>query len=96
MYLREIEDNKREIVDLVGTEPSHFCYPSGNHKPEYVQWLRNAGIESATTCDVGMAKRSMDRLLLPRLVDTSSLSDDEFEGWLTGFGALLPHRKRPA
>jgi peptidoglycan/xylan/chitin deacetylase (PgdA/CDA1 family) len=95
-YLRGIEDNKREIVDLVGTEPHHFCYPSGNHKPQYVQWLRDAGIESATTCDVGMVERSMDRLLLPRLVDTSSLSDLEFEGWLTGFEALLPHRERRA
>ena len=96
MYLREIEDNKREIVDLVRTEPRHFCYPSGNHTPRYVQWLKDAGIESATTCDVGMVERTMDRLLLPRLLDTSSLSDDEFEGWLTGFGALLPHRKRRA
>jgi peptidoglycan/xylan/chitin deacetylase (PgdA/CDA1 family) len=95
-YLREIEDNKREIVDLVGTEPRHFCYPSGAHKPQYVQWLRDAGIESATTCDLGIVERSTDRLLLPRLVDTSSLSDEEFEGWLAGFGALLPHRKRHA
>jgi peptidoglycan/xylan/chitin deacetylase (PgdA/CDA1 family) len=95
-YLREIADNRREIVNLVGTEPRHFCYPSGNHKPSYVQWLRGAGIESATTCDVGLVERSMDRLLLPRLIDTSSLSDSEFESWLTGFGALLPHRKRRA
>jgi hypothetical protein len=31
--------------------------------------------------------------LLPRLIDTVSLSDVEFEGWLTGASAFLPRRR---
>ncbi|MGA8270297.1 MAG: polysaccharide deacetylase family protein [Candidatus Sulfotelmatobacter sp.] len=92
-YLGEINENRGQIVGIVGHNPCHFCYPSGNYKPEYVAWLREAGIESATTCDPGIAARATDRLLLPRLIDALSLSDIEFEGWLAGFGALLPRRR---
>jgi peptidoglycan/xylan/chitin deacetylase (PgdA/CDA1 family) len=93
-YLRELDENRQHISDIVGNEPRHFCYPNGNHKPEYVGWLREAGVISATTCNVGLTDQATERLLLPRLVDTSSLSDAEFEGWLTGFEELLPHRSR--
>jgi peptidoglycan/xylan/chitin deacetylase (PgdA/CDA1 family) len=93
-YLRELQENRRQINAILGSNPIHFCYPSGNHKPEHVSWLREAGVVSATTCDPGIVSLSSNPLLLPRLIDTSSLSDVAFEGWLAGFGALLPHRAR--
>jgi hypothetical protein len=91
-YIGELQENRRQINGILGTNPSHFCYPSGNHKPEHLPWLREAGVVSATTCVPGIVSASTNPLLLPRLVDTSALSDVEFEGWLAGFGALLPRR----
>jgi hypothetical protein len=31
--------------------------------------------------------------MVPRLIDTSFLSELEFEGWLTGTSAFLPRRR---
>ncbi len=45
---------------------------------------------SATTCELGLAARDSDPLLLPRLIDVSGLSLTEFEAWVTGLGSLLP------
>ena len=93
-YLCELQENRRQISGILGSNPTHFCYPSGNHKPEHIPWLQEAGVVSATTCVPGIVSESTNPLLLPRLIDTSFLSDDQFEGWLAGFGALLPHRVR--
>lgn len=91
-YVGELQENRRQINGILGSNPTHFCYPSGNHKPEHLPWLREAGVLSATTCVPGIVSVSTNPLQLPRLVDTSSLSDVQFEGWLAGFGSLLPHR----
>jgi peptidoglycan/xylan/chitin deacetylase (PgdA/CDA1 family) len=93
-YVGELLENRRQINALLGSNPTHFCYPSGNHKPEHIPWLQEAGVVSATTCVPGIATAATHPLLLPRLVDTSSLSDEQFGGWLAGFGALLPSRER--
>jgi peptidoglycan/xylan/chitin deacetylase (PgdA/CDA1 family) len=93
-YLRELQENRRQINGILGSNPTHFCYPSGNHKPEHIPWLREAGVVSATTCVPGIVSASTNPLQLPRLIDTSFLSDVQFEGWLAGFGALLPHLVR--
>jgi peptidoglycan/xylan/chitin deacetylase (PgdA/CDA1 family) len=94
LFLREIEDNRRSILDMTGTTASHFCYPSGRHHPAFLPWLREAGVVSATTCERGFASRSSDRLLMPRLLDSNTLSRIEFEGWLTGVSAILPQRQQ--
>ena len=96
LFLREIEDNRKSIEAMTGKHPKHFCYPSGNHHPLLAQWLREAGIESATTCDRGLASPDSDPLLLPRLLDSSGHSQTEFAGWLTGVSAALPSGRRIA
>lgn len=93
LFLREIEENRGHIRDLTGRTPEHFCYPSGVYDPLHLPWLREAGVRSATTCDVGLASRESDPLLLPRLLDSSSLSEVEFEGWLAGVSAAMPRRR---
>ena len=93
LFLREIEDNRRSILDMTGTTASHFCYPSGRYHPAFLPWLREADVVSATTCARGFASRSCDPLLLPRLLDSNTLSPIEFEGWLTGVSAILPQRQ---
>jgi peptidoglycan/xylan/chitin deacetylase (PgdA/CDA1 family) len=92
LFLREIEDNRNSIREMTGTSPSHFCYPSGVWNRAFLPWLREAGMVSATTCELGLASPKSNPLLLPRLIDVSSLSPIEFEGWLTGIAVALPRR----
>ncbi len=93
LFRREIEDNRASIRGMTGREAEHFCYPSGVYDPAVFPWLEELGVRSATTCDTGYASRESGRLLLPRLLDVSSLSPIEFEGWLTGVSAALPRRR---
>jgi len=92
MYAAEIADNRQRVVAYAGGAPSHFCYPSGVCMPEFGAWLAEQGVVSATTCEPGMATPDTDPLRLPRLLDHSDMTDIEFEAWLAGIGALLPHR----
>ena len=93
-FVREIRDNRRWLAERTGTPPSHFCYPSGQHRDEFLPWLRAEHVASATTCDLGMADRTCEPLLLPRLVDSSIVTDVDFEAWLSGVSAFLPRRRR--
>ncbi|HKP37104.1 MAG TPA: polysaccharide deacetylase family protein [Pyrinomonadaceae bacterium] len=93
LFLKEIEDNRNFITEITGASPSHFCYPSGNWSRTFLPWLSEAGIESATTCEIGLATPQSHPLLLPRLVDVSGLSPIEFEGWVTGISTALPRRQ---
>jgi peptidoglycan/xylan/chitin deacetylase (PgdA/CDA1 family) len=93
LFLREIEDNRVRLRTLRNGEAEHFCYPSGVHRPEFLPWLVEAGVRTATTTEVGLASRHSHVLLLPRVVDTSNMAPIEFEGWLTGVCAHLPQRR---
>jgi len=92
LFLREIEDNRKIIQEMTGKFPTHFCYPSGVCDLRFLPWLREAGVVSATTCELGFASRSSNQLLLPRFLDNTTLSSIEFESWLTGISAALPRR----
>ena len=93
LFLREIEDNRQSIQAMTSLRPSHFCYPSGVYDQRFLPWLQEAGIVSATTCETGFASRSSNQFLLPRFLDSASLSSIEFESWLTGVSAALPRRR---
>lgn len=95
-FVRDVLDNRERIEAITGKRATHLCYPSGMYRSSYLPALRREGIASATTCDPGMAARTADPLLLPRFVDTSGISDIEFEGWLTGIASCLPRRTRRA
>jgi len=95
-FLGEIEDNRRRIKTISGAEPFHFCYPGGFMLPEFSTWLREIGVRSATTCDPGLCTPHSSPWLLPRVVDGNEMTMREFGGWVTGFAALVPKRKRPA
>jgi len=84
LFLREIRDNARRIQELAGSAPTHFCYPSGVTAPQFLPWLKEAGVTSATTCEHGLARSSTDPLMLPRYSDGSSVTDIDFESWLSG------------
>jgi hypothetical protein len=92
LFLREIDENRQHIRELVGYDACHFCYPSGRYRSQFLPWLREAGVESATTCDTGMAEAKTEPLLLPRIVDGGQLTPIEIEGWVSGASAFLPRR----
>jgi peptidoglycan/xylan/chitin deacetylase (PgdA/CDA1 family) len=96
LFRREIRDNREWIAGVAGKVGTHFCYPSGVYRPEFLPWLSAEGIVSATTCDTDLANPQVNPLLLPRLVDTTGRSDLEFESWLNGVGHFLSRRKPAA
>jgi peptidoglycan/xylan/chitin deacetylase (PgdA/CDA1 family) len=93
LFRREIDDNRQRIQSIVGQRPTHFCYPSGVHRQEFVSWLKHEGVNSATTCDAGFARPGDNPFLLPRFVDTTGRTQVEFESWVSGIGALIALRR---
>ena len=96
LFLREINDNRERVDPIRNGAARHFCYPCGIYHPEFLPWVREAGVESATTCDPGLASAKSEPLLLPRLVDTALLSPLDVEGWMTGMSAFFLPRKATA
>ena len=91
-FLREIDENRAYIDAYSSSLVRHFCYPGGFHLPQFVEWLRERGIVSSTTCEPGLASTTNDPMLLPRLVDHTGLTLAEFSAWISGLGSLLPRR----
>ncbi len=92
LFLRELSDNRDRLQQLSPADATHFCYPSGVYRDEFLPGLNEAGVVSATTCDAGLVTAQTPPLLLPRVVDGAQLSPVEFEGWLSGVAAFLPRR----
>jgi peptidoglycan/xylan/chitin deacetylase (PgdA/CDA1 family) len=92
LFRREVIDNRRFLATIGQTSAAHFCYPSGIYAECFLPWLAELGVQSATTCDPGLASPKSRRLLLPRLMDSAVLSDVELEGWLHGMSQVLPRR----
>jgi len=88
-YIDNLAINRQRIVEMTGVVPKHFCYPSGRYTTENVDWLRDYGVESATTCDPGLWSAETEPLLIPRLMDSANPSDTAFESWVVGIGPLL-------
>jgi peptidoglycan/xylan/chitin deacetylase (PgdA/CDA1 family) len=84
LFEREIRDNQERILEYTGCKALNFCYPSGDYAYEFLPWLRNLGIRSATTCESGLARRSSQLLLLPRFLDSTNISELDFQSWLWG------------
>ena len=84
LFLREIRDNARVIEEMTGCAPRHFCYPSGVTSAAFLPWLKESGVESATTCVHGLATPQSDPLLLPRYLDGCGVTELDFESWLSG------------
>ena len=94
-FIGNLETNCRLITDMTGSRPKHFCYPSGCYSWQMVAWLRSRHVESAVTCNPALLSPSTQRLLMPRLLDDPRMSDTEFESWLVGISALVPHSRLP-
>jgi peptidoglycan/xylan/chitin deacetylase (PgdA/CDA1 family) len=93
LFRAEIRENRAWISETTGTIGTHFCYPSGVYRSQFLPWLSAEQVVSATTCDTNLATSRGNPLLLPRLVDTSGRSELEFEGWANGVSYFLSMRK---
>lgn len=87
LFRREILDNRASIQSATGKTATHFCYPSGVHREEFLPWLRGLGVASATTCEPGLCTARTEPLLLPRYLDQQAFTELEFEAWVTGAAA---------
>jgi hypothetical protein len=85
----EIHENCWRIEAMTGRRPAHFCYPCGIWRPSYFAVLESEEVKSATTTQPGIVSPAEPRLLLPRFVDMNTISDVEFESWVTGLAPLL-------
>ena len=94
LFVKEINDNRRVIENATLKCPTHFCYPDGCHDSRFWPWLERANLLSATTCQPGLAAARSNRFMLPRVIDTCSLSRLEFEGWLEGVSDFFPQRSQ--
>jgi peptidoglycan/xylan/chitin deacetylase (PgdA/CDA1 family) len=86
---RELQDNRHWLEQESGARSSHFCYPSGVYTPTQWPLLANAGVVSATTCDIGLVRSGDPMLGLRRFLDGEMVTDLEFEAELCGFAELL-------
>ena len=94
-FSRDLEENRKRILRMTGITASHFCYPGNFRVPGLTEWLRDGGVESATTCDAGLASRKSDPYLLPRVLDISTVQEVEFDSWICGVSGMLPKRTYP-
>jgi peptidoglycan/xylan/chitin deacetylase (PgdA/CDA1 family) len=88
-FAGEVRENQRLLAEMTGRMPLQYCYPSGVVHPAFPHYLRELGIESATTCEPGLTGAATDRMLAPRLIDTMLTPDSTFRGWVSGTAALL-------
>jgi len=95
LFQTEIRQNRERLRELTGQTAHHFCYPGGVYDRQFLPWLEEEGVKSATTCDISLATAAHNPLLLPRFIDTPAQSEVEYESWLCGVGHLLSQR-RPA
>ena len=92
LFRQELDDNAKVITELRDRAPRHFCYPSGVVRNTMFPVLRDAGIQSATTCRTGFFDATTDPLLVPRLTDSMTISEETFRSWLSGMASMLPRR----
>lgn len=94
--LWDIRLNRDLIASTTGRVPRHLCYPDGVYHTSHLRHLRACGVETATTCDPGLATASAHPLLLPRFVDSEACSQATFDAWVTGVASWIPRRTHVA
>jgi len=91
-FLRELADNQEFLKEIGQPKATHFTYPSGVYREEVFSWLSEFGVRSATTCDTGLVGSQSNLMCLPRLIDTTQISELEFGAWLCGLREFMPRR----
>lgn len=97
VFQKDLATNRREIQSVGRRRQAvhHYCYPSGEVRPELPGWLTEAGVDSATTCEPGIVAPSTPPMLLPRFIDTQDTSAEKFTAWLSGVATFMPRGRQP-
>ncbi len=82
--VREITDNLAVLAPLVRRPLTHLAYPDGVWHPQILPWLKELGIETATTTRRGLNYLHCNRLALCRFLDGENIAPIEFEAELEG------------
>lgn len=81
----EIDENRASLRRMIGNAPlEHFCYPSGTNHPRARSLLAAKGVRSGTLVSQGLNPPGSDPLALRRFLDGRSISDAEFDAYLSG------------
>ena len=86
---KEIQDNKIAVNSLLEAPMTHFCYPSGVWSTRHWEVLEKEQIATATTCQTGFVDKKSSRFAWPRVLDSSRVSQIEFEAEVSGFNELI-------
>jgi peptidoglycan/xylan/chitin deacetylase (PgdA/CDA1 family) len=86
---RELDDNREALRSIVAKPLRHFCYPDGIWSKSHWSVLARKGIDSAVTCEPGLADAGTPRFALPRFLDGENIRHIEFEAEVSGFHELL-------
>jgi peptidoglycan/xylan/chitin deacetylase (PgdA/CDA1 family) len=85
----EVQQNREYLEPLVGRKLNHLCYPSGIWSREHWPWLQELGVQTATTCDIGLNCPGTPPLGLKRFLDGDKITAIDFEAEVSGFSELL-------
>jgi peptidoglycan/xylan/chitin deacetylase (PgdA/CDA1 family) len=81
----EISENRAFLQAALGDVPlAHFCYPSGTNHERAPELLVASGVRSATLVDRGLNAPGTSPFRLRRFLDGRSISDAEFDAYLSG------------
>jgi peptidoglycan/xylan/chitin deacetylase (PgdA/CDA1 family) len=64
----EIAGSKKKLEDLFGVPVKHFAYPYGVYNNRIAELVREAGFETACTCDPGVVRYDVDPFRLGRFL----------------------------
>jgi peptidoglycan/xylan/chitin deacetylase (PgdA/CDA1 family) len=84
---QELGENRALLAEWTGLPSdhfNHFCYPSGEYEPEAEPVLAAQGVRSATLVDQGTNGARAHPYRLRRFLDGRSISDAEFDAYLSG------------
>jgi len=84
----EISLSRKELLPFIGVELTHFAYPNGTYSDREVGYVRDAGFESARTCDPGWNCSQSDRFRLKAIYIDDDASVDKFAVQLTGVHSI--------
>jgi peptidoglycan/xylan/chitin deacetylase (PgdA/CDA1 family) len=84
----EISLSRKELLPFIGIELTHFAYPNGTYSNREIGYVRDAGFESARTCETGWNSCQSDRFRLKAIYIDDAASLDKFAVQLTGVPGL--------